>query len=194
MPQPGNGLDKTAGFFIMLAAIELVSYVLLAQHLYPGYSLNNNYISDLGVGSTSTIFNPAIIVFGLLLASGSYFMWKAGKHRLAALGFLIIGLGGMGVGTFPETTGWPHILSALVTFGAVGVTAAGFSLILKSRLRYYSLAAGIFALLILFIFSSGLIGIKLNFGLGKGGIEEILFYDELIWAFIIGISFIKGRI
>lgn len=188
-------LQKYAGSVIMIAAVELVFFVILAQHLYPNYSLNNNYISDLGVGNTAIIFNPAIIIFGLLVILGGCLLWKAGKHRLAGVVFVLVGIGGMGVGLFPETTGWPHILSALITFGSVGVNALVFSRILKRKLAYYSAIAGIFALFIVIIFGFNLGGgSHINLGLGKGGIEELLFYDELIWAFIVGISLIKKKI
>lgn len=182
-----------AGLLITVAAVELVFFVLLAQHFYPNYSLKNNYISDLGVGSTAHIFNPAIIFFGIVLLGSSYFVRRTG-HRLAALAFLLIGIGGIGVGTFPETTGLPHIISALVTFGMVGVAALGFSRIFKGKLAYYSGVAGIFALLILVIFGFNLAGAHLSTGLGKGGIEELLFYDELVWASVVGVSFILKRI
>lgn len=189
--KPGSNLGRLAGAVIMIAATELVFSVILAQHLYPGYNLNTNYISDLGVGSVAWLFNPAIIVFGALLILGALLLWKGGKHKLAAMGFIIVGIGGMGVGAFPETTGIYHIISADITFGAVSVLAIGFSRIFKGKLSYYSLVAGILAILVVALFGVTLVGLKVSTGLGHGGVEEILFYDELIWAFVVGTCFIK---
>lgn len=190
-----NDCNKLTGSLIIVAAVELVFFVLLAQHLYPNYSLSNNYISDLGVGSTAIIFNTAIQSFGILILLASYLMFRYGGHRYAAIGFAIAALGGIGVGTFPETTGNPHIISAFIVFTMVSVLALGFSRIFKAPLSYYSALAGILGLFVLALFIFNMItGAHLTFGLGKGGVEEILFYDELIWALIVGISFITKRI
>ncbi|MDE1854837.1 MAG: DUF998 domain-containing protein [Candidatus Micrarchaeota archaeon] len=186
--------SRTAGRLIIIAAIEVVFFILLAQHLYPGYSLTNNYISDLGVGGTAPIFNLAMQLFGLLLITSSYFLCKSGR-KYASVAFFIIGLGGFCVGTFPETTGLPHIVSALITFDGASVTALGFYKVFKGYLSYYSLAAGAVGILITFLFIFNIAaGTQITFGLGHGGIEEILFYDELLWALIAGFYFATGRV
>ncbi|MDE1828107.1 MAG: DUF998 domain-containing protein [Candidatus Micrarchaeota archaeon] len=185
--------SRNAGMTLMLAAAELVFFVLLAQHFYPNYSLNNNYISDLGVGATSAIFNPAIQLFGLLVIAASYLLFKSGR-KYSALGFFIAAIGGIGVGTFPETTGAPHIISALIVFGSISVLALCFTKVFKRPLSYYSLATGLLSLLVLLLSVMNMIGLHVNLPLGHGGIEEILFYTELIWAFVVGISLVRGRI
>jgi len=179
---------------IVIAALELVLSVIIAQHLYPGYSLSNNYISDLGVGATAAIFNTSIQAFGVLLLLAACLIYSAGAHRYVALAFVIAALGGIGVGTFPETTGLLHVISATVVFGTVAVMALGFCRILGGRLAGYSLAAGLLGVAVFVLFALSLLGIRVNFGLGAGGIEEILFYDELAWAVMVGAGFSKGRI
>src|SRR5579864_3838783 len=104
MNDKDSDFDLLAGMLIIVAAIEIVAFVLVAQHFYANYSLSNNYISDLGVGSTAPIFNTAIQLFGILLLFGAYFIYRAGKHSIVAVGFALVALGGIGVGTFPETT------------------------------------------------------------------------------------------
>jgi len=185
--------SKYAGILMIAAAVEIVISVLVAQHAYPNYSLMNNYISDLGVGSTSATFNTAIQLFGILLIITSLLLWK--RHRYAAIGFALVGLGGIGVGTFPETTGLAHIISAMVTFSTVMLLAMGFSRLFKGYMSYYSVVAGTVGLIVLVLFMLSLAtGTSITFGLGKGGVEEILFYDELLWALITGIYFAKGRL
>ena len=189
-----NDPKKIGGILILFAALEIVFFVLLAQHLYPNYSLSDNYISDLGVGSTAIIFNTAMQLFGLLLAAASYFLYKAG-WKYSALAFLVTGIAGFCVGTFPETTGLPHVLSAMVTFDSVAVAAFGFSRVFKGYLSYYSLAAGLVGLLVTVLFVANLVtGSQMTFGLGRGGVEEVLFYDELIWAMVTGFCFATKRI
>ncbi|MDE1850247.1 MAG: DUF998 domain-containing protein [Candidatus Micrarchaeota archaeon] len=186
--------SKNAGIIIMLAAAELVLFVLLAQHLYPNYSLNYNYISDLGVNpATAIIFNTAIQLFGVVLIAAAYLLFRSGR-KYQAIGFLIAAIGGIGVGTFPETTGFPHIFSALVVFGSISIASICFSRVFKAPLSYYSLATGLLALIVLGISVMNMLGAQVNLPLGHGGVEEILFYDELIWAFVAGISYLKGRI
>lgn len=188
-----SNYTKTVGIVIAIAAIEIVLAVLFAQHLYPNYSLNNNYISDLGVGSTAIIFNTGIQLFGIILLIAAYLFFKSNRKYLA-LGFAIAALGGIGVGTFPETTGAPHIISALITFGSIAILCLAFSRIFKRPLAYYSLLAGILALGVLLLSVLNMVGIHVNVGLGKGGVEEILFYDEILWSLVVGLSFFKGKI
>lgn len=184
---------KIAGSIIAIAAIEIVLFVLIAQHLYPNYSLNNNYISDLGVGSTAIIFNSAIQLFGIILILGSYYLYKSGR-KYQALGFTITALGAIGVGTFPETTGSPHIISAFITFGSIAIIALCFGRVFKRPLSYYSVAAGLLGIVVLTISVMNMTGFSVNLGLGKGGVEEILFYNEILWALIVGLSLYTKRI
>lgn len=104
VPGRPDSYGRIGGMLIVIAAIELVLSVIIAQSLYPNYSLSNNYISDLGVGATAAIFNTSIQLFGVLLILASYLIYSAGEHRYVALAFAIAAVGGIGVGAFPETT------------------------------------------------------------------------------------------
>ncbi len=61
--------DKTAmkisGLVLFAGAAQFFLLVLIAEALYPHYSVANNYISDLGVGSTAYIFNTSIVLLGI---------------------------------------------------------------------------------------------------------------------------------
>lgn len=185
---------RIAGILIILAAIEVVVMILVAQHLYPGYSLSNNYISDLGVGGTASIFNGAMVVFGILLLASSFFILRSG-HRYISFAFALTAIGGMCVGIFPETTGVYHILSAMVTFSTVSVAALLFYRVYKKPLVYYSIISGLLGLFVMVLFSINLtLGTGITLGLGHGGIEEILFYNEILWALIAGVRFLTARL
>ncbi|MDE1869082.1 MAG: DUF998 domain-containing protein [Candidatus Micrarchaeota archaeon] len=178
--------NEIAGTILALAAIIIVASVISAQLRYPGYNLENNYISDLGVGSTAPIFNTAMVIFGLLVVSASVFLHIA-RYRHVALAITLIGIGGIGVGVFPETTGIYHIISATVTFLSAAVAALFFYRIYEKPLAYYSLVAGLVGVSVVILFVVNLaLGTSFTFGIGKGGIEEILFYNEIIWAFVAG--------
>ncbi|MGI0134947.1 MAG: DUF998 domain-containing protein, partial [Candidatus Micrarchaeaceae archaeon] len=143
---------KLAGILAIIAVIAIVVPVLVAQHLYPNYSLANNYISDLGVGSTAPIFNTAIVVSGLLLLASSYFMVRA-RHAYIALAFALTGIGSMGVGLFPETTGIYHVVSAIITFSTIAIAALLFYRVYRKPLVYYSIAAGLLGIVVMVLFS-----------------------------------------
>lgn len=178
---------------MLTAAIGILLSVLLAQHMYPDYSLSSNYISDLSIGSTAIIFNTAMELFGLMLMASSYFMHKAG-YLYPSIALLAAGVGGFCIGIFPETAGTLHIASAAVAFGAVAMASISFSRSFSKYLSYYSAAAGLLALSVLALFALNLsTGSSMTFGFGSGGIEEILFYDELIWASVTGLFFSANR-
>lgn len=188
-----KGYGRIGGMLMLIAAVELLLFVLLAQHIYPNYSLSSNYISDLGVGSTAIILNTSMELFGLMLMASSYFMHKAG-YLFPSIALLVAGAGGFCVGIFPETAGALHIVSAVTAFGAVAIASISFSRSFSKYLSYYSAAAGLLALSILALFALNLsTGSSMTFGFGSGGIEEILFYDELIWASVTGLFFATNR-
>ena len=51
-------LSLTGGTLAVIA-------IFIAEALYPGYNIYQNYVSDLGVGPSSLIFNSAILVGGI---------------------------------------------------------------------------------------------------------------------------------
>ncbi|MDE1869824.1 MAG: DUF998 domain-containing protein [Candidatus Micrarchaeota archaeon] len=186
--------SRTAGILIGLAAIEIILFVLIAQHLYPNYSLNDNYISDLGVGGTAIIFNTAIQAFGIIILIAAYLIYKSNR-RYIALAFAISAIGAIGVGTFPETTGAPHIISAMIVFGTIGITALGFAKVFKKPLVYYTVAVGLLSIFIVLLSFLNMTGHTIVIGgLGHGGVEEILFYNEIIWALVVGFCLYTKRI
>jgi hypothetical membrane protein len=90
----------------------------------------------------------------------------------------IVGIGAMGVGLLPETTGYPHIISAFFAFGIGGVAAIYSYRLQGSPFRYYSVVLGIIALLALIIGSA----LGLTLGIGKGGMERMILYPIMIWG------------
>jgi hypothetical membrane protein len=55
-----KGTASGALFFI--AATQFVLCLIIAEALYPGYSVSNNYISDLGVGPSAIVFNASVFL------------------------------------------------------------------------------------------------------------------------------------
>jgi hypothetical membrane protein len=64
--------NKVAGTLFFIADTQFVLCLIIAEALYPGYSVSANYISDLGVGPSALVFNATVFLLGLLLLVGTY--------------------------------------------------------------------------------------------------------------------------
>lgn len=170
---------KVSGFLLTAGALEFLVFMLLAELLYPGYSVSGNYISDLGVGRTAVIFNSSIIVLGLLVISGGYFLFPFSKAGSVIL--MLAGLGAALVGVFPENTGEIHSLSALLVFSMGGIFP--FAIILRLRSFYTAVYVllGIVSLASLVLFATGH-----YLSLGAGGMERMIAIPELLMLLSFG--------
>ncbi|NON62768.1 DUF998 domain-containing protein [Acidianus sp. RZ1] len=166
--------NNVASWLVFIGVTQFILLLIVAEALYPGYSISNNYISDLGVGKTALIFNTSISILGItLIIAGIVYTTKL-PFRVT---LTLTGLGALGVGLFPETTGDPHLLSALVTFLFSGISSYTALPTIKTPLKYFFPILGTMGLLSLFLF------ITHNYaGIGEGGIERMIVYPNLIWA------------
>lgn len=183
---------KTAGALLFAAGAQFVVFLVVAEAVYPNYSISGNYISDLGVWgkASAAIFNPSIFVFGLFVLTAGYFLHKEYRFGLFSVVVGLAGLGAMGVGVFPENTvivnGLPlvHSIAALGAFVFGAISAIVSSKIVKPPFRYFSLLLGAASLLSLVLFivtrSQGHIDI------GEGGMERMIVYPTLLWTIGLG--------
>ena len=168
---------KVAGALLFFGSAQFLLFLVITESLYPGYSVSQNYISDLGVGTTSLIFNSSVFLLGLTVAVGAYFFQHAFDSKLLAILFTITGLGAMGVGLFPENFGVIHGVVSLITFLFGGLSAIMSYKLQKSPLSYASVLLGVLSLVALALFGS-----SIYLGLGKGGMERMIAYPTLLWA------------
>jgi hypothetical membrane protein len=179
--------SKVAGTLLFIGATQFIIALIIAEAIYPGYSVSKNVISDLGVWGriSAPVFNPSIMLFGLMVLASSYFIHKQFGSRSFAVLAAISGAGSLGVGIFPENTfiinGTPvlHSLSALFAFVVGGLTAVAAYRFVKSPFRYLSVIMGTAALVafVLFITTRDF-G---TLGLGEGGMERMMAYPTLLW-------------
>ena len=109
--------NKTAaGYMALLSVAALLVSVIASQLNYAGYSLQHNFISDLGVGSTSGIFNTGAFASGAMLCVAALLARKSKAGTAASVGMVIAGIGLAGVGLYPETTGTAHATFAAMAF------------------------------------------------------------------------------
>ncbi len=179
---------KTAGALIFLGAAQFVVAMIVAEAVYPGYSVSNNYISDLGVGPTALIFNTSVFLLGAAIVLSAYLIFRLFRKTPVVALFVLTGVGAIGVGVFPETAGYIHTVMSFVTFFFAGLSAIFSYTLEKPPLNYFSVSMGAFSLAALALFAS-----KQYLGLGYGGMERMVAYPMLLWAipfggFLIGYS------
>ena len=183
---------KRAGALLFVGGAQFAVLMIVAEAVYPGYSVSANYISDLGVWGepSAAVFNPSIILFGLLFTAGAYFVQKTfGKRSLSVI-VALSGLGALLVGFFPENTlvisGVPviHTIAALMSFIFGGLGAIISYRVTKAPFRYFSVVLGMASLLALVLFlSTASFGFL---GLGVGGMERMIVYPTLVWTICFG--------
>jgi hypothetical membrane protein len=181
---------RAAGASLFVGVVQFFTGMHLAEYLYPGYSVSGNFISDLGATCrvtctvyqpSASIFNFSVILLGLLILSCSYFIWREFRSSLITALFCVSGLGAIGVGLFPETAGFLHVIVSFITFffGELGAIAA--RKLLKSPFSYFSIL-----MVIASIIALGLYGANIYLGLGPGGMERMIAYPVLLWAISFG--------
>lgn len=168
---------KVAGVLFFIAATQFVLFLIVAEALYPGYSIAQNYISDLGVGPSAVIFNASVFLLGVLMMVGTYFLQRAFHIKVFTVLLIVAALGSMGVGVFTENSEPMHSIAALLVllFGGLS-TIYSFTLV-KFPFSLISVLLGLISLL-----SSVLFAMSQYMGLGAGGIERMIVYPILIWT------------
>ncbi len=198
---------RGGAYLLIFGALQFIAGMILVQSQYSGYSLRDNYISDLGGASSpwALVFDGSVIILGICAIFGILIVWSAfepGRARGVGLTFVLIGgIGAVGVGVFPETTpvlnGGMHTIVSFIAFSGagIGITAASFSMGGSSRWsaqRPLTLACGVVTLLALVLFSLGQstsssVNSPFYLDLGWGGMERLIVAPVLLWAIVEGI-------
>jgi hypothetical membrane protein len=168
--------EKMAGLLFFLAATQFVLIVLIAETLYPGYSISQNYISDLGIGSSALLFNASVFLQGVLMIAGTYFLQRAFNNKILMILLIIAALGSLGVGIFPENSEPMHSISASLIFLFGGLSAISSVTVMKHPFSLLSILLGILSLS-----AAGLFAFQQYLGIGVGGMERLIVYPILIW-------------
>jgi hypothetical membrane protein len=126
------------------------------------------------------IFNTSIALMGLLLLVGAYYFHRSYRWKPATALILLVGIGCMGVGFFPETAGSIHSYFADVAFLFAGLASIVTSRFQKVPMSYFSIILGAMSLLAVILYRGDYFA-----GLGAGGMERMIVYPIVLW----GISF-----
>ena len=179
--------SKAAGALLLVGATQFIIFLVIAETVYPDYSVSHNYISDLGVWGkpSAPFFNVSTMIFGLCVIAGAYFIHREFDSRVIAALFGAAGLGALGVGIFPENTfvvhGIPiiHTISAGTGFVVGGIAAIASFKFSKPPMRYISVVLGAAALVAAVLFRATKDSNYL--GLGVGGMERMVAYPTLLF-------------
>jgi len=190
-----------AGVAIFVGAVQFSLCLILSEIVYSTsgplntsgsgnttgyiYSVANNYVSDLGANCRTTctsvpsayLFDTSIAVMGLLIIVGAYFLHRAYQWKPATVMIAIAGIGALGVGLFPETTGIAHSIFSLIVFLFAGLAALVTARFQRKPMFYFSILLGLATLAALFLYIGGE-----YVGLGAGGMERMVVYPVLVWS------------
>jgi hypothetical membrane protein len=183
---------KVAGVLFFVAVTQFILGLTIAEALYPGYSVSDNYVSDLGTGPSSIVFNSSVFLLGLLLGIGTYFLRHISEFKTVNVLLFLMAIGAMGVGVITKDFTVPHGAVSSITFLFSGLSAIASAKVLEKPFSLISIVLGVMTLGALGLYSSGLItsgsltssiAYDSNFylGLGPGGMERMIVYPALVW-------------
>ena len=169
---------QTAGACLISGVLIWIVAMITSEALYPGYSVNRNYISDLGVGPwpSDIIFNVSTMLFGILVFCAAIILIQNNATKPFLYGMAIAGIGAFCVGLFPENTGIPHIIAAGTTFVIGSFAAIEAGRWMKSPYRYFCIFMGVIGIASFVILVTDTYG-----ALGPGGIERLIAYPLALW-------------
>ena len=109
--RPGHALEKFGAALLILAGTAILMAIVTGEALFPAaYTTSQNTISDLGSTwqpgdivrePSATIFNTAMLLSGVMIAAAAGAYWRAYRSRSVAIALLLLGVGMLGVGSFP---------------------------------------------------------------------------------------------
>ena len=183
-----------AGLALFFGVVQFGIFEMVAEFVYPGYSVSSNYISDLGPpcsnGATCPsqtswmIFDVSIAIMGISILIAGLFLYRYFRWRPVAGLVCFAGFGAVGVGVFNESAPFHlHSIFSLITFLGIGLTAISSYRLQKPPLGYFSILLGVVTLvaLVLYIPDSG-VSAGGTLGIGPGGLERMIVYPVLFWS------------
>jgi len=183
--------ERLAGYLTTIGVVQFLLLLIVAEAIYPGYSVSHNYISDLGnpryepTTPHAAIFNSSVGLLGaLLMVAGALFLTLRPRldKVLGAMVFLA-GLGALGVGLFPEGSPYHlHTIFSLITFLFASLSSYPASVRRGGGSPLWGIL-GTIGLIALVLYAMGYYA-----GLGWGGMERLIVYPNLAWALGFGAS------
>lgn len=172
-----------SGIMFFLLAAQFLVVLMVGAAIAPGYSLNQNAISDLGtIDETALLFNTSLVVLGILNIVGGYFFFRAHRRTGLFAVFVLAGIGAMGAGIVTLDTPGIHGIFALIAFLFFNIQAVWSGLTVMGPMKAISVGAGAIGLFFLVIHFLSDAGIMDLYGpIGHGGSERMIVYPAILW-------------
>jgi hypothetical membrane protein len=189
---------KIAGALLFVGVVQVILFQVVCQTVYSGYSVGQQAISDLGnwrlAGNFAVVFNISAILLGLLIGTGTYFVWKELKNRPFVSLLALVGACNLGLGVFTEDISPPiHGLIYLIMSVSWAAAAILSYRLKKSLYSYVSICLGVFSFVVFILSLLGkYVDYSLIFGLGLGGIERLSVYPLWLWTLGFG-AYLMGE-
>ncbi len=173
---------QKVGLLLFAGGVQFVIMLTIAEALYPGYSIAQNFISDLGIWNrrSAYIFNPSVFILGFLAVIAALIARRV-MPKIPSFLLLISGIGAMGVGIFNELIVVPHLAFAGMAFCGSGLAALSLVRHLKAPFKYMSAILGGCTLIAIALLVSGI-----HLGLGIGGMERMVLYPAITFGIGLG--------
>jgi hypothetical membrane protein len=183
-----DGSRVIAGMLLFLLAVQFMTALMVGAAIAPGYSINQNAISDLGViDATAWLFNSSLFIAGLINIIGGYFLFRSGARAWIFAIFVLAGIGAMGAAVFTLDIPGIHGLFALLAFLFFNIQAIASAALIRGPLRAISIIAGAIGLVFLVTHAISDFGIMNLYGpIGHGGSERMIVYPALLWLIAFG--------
>jgi hypothetical membrane protein len=196
--RPGHAVETFGAALLILAGSTILMAIVTGEALFPAaYTTSQNTISDLGSTwqpgdvvrePSATIFNTAMMVSGAMIVAAAGAYWRAYRSRSVAIALLLLGVGMLGVGSFPGTeigghpsTAGLHPPLSMLTFIAGGLCGVLAYRVTTAPFRYVSAMLGLVSLGSLVL--SGPLSAS---DLGVGGVERWVAYPVVLWVVAFG--------
>jgi hypothetical membrane protein len=182
------GRQRLAGLLLFVLAGQFMTVIMLAASIVPGYDFKSAAISDLGVfPETALLFNASLVAVGLLNLAGGYLFYRSHRRLWILTPFVLAGVGAVGAGLFPLSSGDLHSLFALVAFLFFNVQAIASGAVLPGYMKVVSMLAGSVGLVFVLLMIVGDSGNAAVFGaIGHGGTERMIVYPVMLWMLALG--------
>ena len=179
---------RIAGLLLFLATAQFSIGLMIAATQFPGYSIADNFISDLGVGPAALVFNGSVILAGILVLAATLSIHRVFASRVLTALVIVGGIGFIGVGVFTEDVPLLHTIFTAVAFLSLGLLALVAAVFVDSPFRYLSVGLGVLSFA-----AVGLFYTRNDLGLGIGGMERMIVLPILAWGLAFGGYLMAGE-
>lgn len=174
---------ELAGILLFVGITQFALLTNIAETQYPGFSIRNTLLSDLGVWGkpSALIFNASLVIFGVLGLAIGFVLKGDRKLTFIPLLFGLSGLGMLIMGVFPISVEWVHDVGAFLAFVLIALAALCCYWTFPGAFRFVSLTLGAIAFITMTLYKGGV-----YVGLGAAGMERMIVYPLFLWMAAFG--------